>query len=56
MRCCLQNLVDIGNNFGNANRTNVVQITNQQLYDEGPQGQWIEAFRGKVFSFPILLI
>lgn len=55
MRCCLQNLVDIGNNFGKANRTNVVQITNQQLYDEGPQGQWIEAFRGEgvFFSYPI---
>lgn len=55
MRSCLQNLADIGSNFGSANGANVAQLTDQQLYNEGLQGQWLQAFRreGVFFSYPI---
>lgn len=56
MRSCLQNLADIGSNFGSANGANVAQLTDQQLYNEGLQGQWLQAFRREGVFFPIPLI
>lgn len=55
MRSCLQNLADIGNNFGSINGASAAQLTDQQLYIEGLQGQWLQAFRreGVFFSYPI---
>lgn len=55
MRSCLQNLADIGNDWGSRNRANAAQLTDQQLYNEGPQGQWLQAFneQGVFFSAPI---
>ena len=55
MRSCLQNLAHIRNNFGERNLDNAAQVTDQQLYGEGQQGQWLQAFReeGVFFSYPI---
>lgn len=55
MRSCLQNLADIGNDWGSRSRANAVQLTDQHLYNEGLQGQWLQAFRreGVFFSYPI---
>ena len=55
MRSCLQNLAHIGNNFGERNLVSAAQVTDQQLYGEGQQGQWLQAFReeGVFFSYPI---
>ncbi|WP_314732055.1 ATP-dependent endonuclease, partial [Escherichia coli] len=55
MRSCLQNLAAIGSNLGSTNGANAAQLTDQQLYNEGLQGQWLQAFRreGVFFSYPI---
>ncbi|WP_417844325.1 ATP-dependent nuclease [Thalassospira sp.] len=55
MRTCLQNLLDIGNDFGGAGITNAAQLTDQHLYDGGQQGEWLRAFWGQgiFFSYPI---
>ncbi|MDG9669615.1 AAA family ATPase [Hahella sp. CR1] len=55
MRSCLQNLADIGSDWGSRGSANAAQLTDQQLYKEGPQGQWLQAFneQGVFFSAPI---
>ncbi|RWU09265.1 ATP-dependent endonuclease [Pseudidiomarina gelatinasegens] len=55
MSDCIQNLANVGNDFGNRNLINVATVTDQQIYNEGIQGAWCRAFgdEGIFFSYPL---
>ncbi|MFV1468366.1 AAA family ATPase [Idiomarina sp. HB] len=55
MRDCIENLANVGNDFGSRNIATVSKVTDQQIYHEELQSDWLQAFgnEGVFFSYPI---